>query len=70
MFAAEVAATHRQCRGSRAGSARGCAAPGPVVITANEQVWIQVKDGAATLKEGVLEAGQSLRCRRPPARRC
>jgi len=34
-------------------------AQGPVVITANEQVWIQVKDGAATLKAGVLEAGQS-----------
>jgi cytoskeletal protein RodZ len=32
---------------------------GPVVITANEQVWLQVKDGAATLKEGMLEAGQS-----------
>jgi cytoskeleton protein RodZ len=35
------------------------AASGPVVITANEQVWIQVKDGAATLREGLLEAGQS-----------
>jgi hypothetical protein len=35
------------------------AAQGPVVITANEQVWLQVKDGATTLKEGVLEAGQS-----------
>jgi cytoskeletal protein RodZ len=34
-------------------------AQGPVVITANEQVWLQVKDGATTLKEGVLEAGQS-----------
>jgi len=32
---------------------------GPVVITANEQVWIQVKDGSATLKAGLLEAGQS-----------
>lgn len=32
---------------------------GPVVITANEQSWIQVKDGATLLKEGVLEAGQS-----------
>jgi hypothetical protein len=29
------------------------------VITANEQVWIQVKDGATTLKAGMLEAGQS-----------
>lgn len=34
-------------------------AQGPVVITANEQVWIQVKDGTATLREGILEAGQS-----------
>ncbi len=34
-------------------------AQGPVVITANEQVWIQVRDGATTLKEGLLEAGQS-----------
>ena len=30
-----------------------------MVITANEQVWLQVKDGATTLKEGLLEAGQS-----------
>jgi cytoskeleton protein RodZ len=35
------------------------AAQGPVVITANEQVWLQVKDGTRTLKEGVMEAGQS-----------
>lgn len=35
------------------------ASGGPVVITANEQVWIQVKDGATTLKAGLLEAGQS-----------
>ena len=35
------------------------AAQGPVVLTANEQVWIQVRDGATTLKEGMLEAGQS-----------
>ena len=34
-------------------------AQGPVVITANEQVWIQVKDGPRTLREGLLEAGQS-----------
>ena len=32
---------------------------GPVVVTANEQVWLQVKDGSATLQEGILEAGQS-----------
>ena len=35
------------------------AAQGPVVITANEQVWLQVKDGATTLKEGLMEPGQS-----------
>ena len=36
-------------------------APGaaPVVITADQQAWIQVKDGDALLKEGVLEPGQS-----------
>ena len=34
-------------------------ASGPVVITANEQVWLQVKDGQTMLKEGLLEAGQS-----------
>lgn len=52
-----------------AAAAPGEASPGPVaavptgqgvvVITANEPVWIQVKDGSATLKAGVLEAGQS-----------
>ena len=34
-------------------------ASGPVVITANEQVWLQIKDGPTTLKEGLLEPGQS-----------
>jgi cytoskeleton protein RodZ len=34
-------------------------AQGPVVITANEQVWIQVKEGTSTLKAGLLEVGQS-----------
>lgn len=32
---------------------------GPVVLTANSEVWLQVKDGEATLKEGILQAGQS-----------
>ena len=31
----------------------------PVVITADQQAWISVKDGSALLKEGVLEPGQS-----------
>ena len=34
-------------------------ASGPVVITANEEVWLQVKDGTTTLKEGILQSGQS-----------
>ena len=40
-------------------AAAATAAQGPVVVTANEQVWLQVKDGATTLKEGLMEAGQS-----------
>lgn len=35
------------------------AAQGPVVITANEAAWIEVKDGATVLKQGELAAGQS-----------
>lgn len=35
------------------------AAQGPVVLTANSEVWLQVKDGGTTLKEGILQAGQS-----------
>ena len=31
----------------------------PVVITANEAVWIEVRDGATILKQGELAAGQS-----------
>ncbi len=34
-------------------------ANGPVLITATQQAWIQVKDGTTLLKEGVLEPGQS-----------
>jgi len=34
-------------------------AAGPVVLTATEAVWIQVKDGATTLQQGELAAGQS-----------
>ena len=34
-------------------------ASGPVVLTANEQVWIQVRDGGTTLKAGMLEPGES-----------
>lgn len=35
------------------------AGQGPVVITANEAVWIEVRDGAAILRQGELAAGQS-----------
>lgn len=40
-------------------SAAPPAPSGPVVLTANAEVWLQVKDGATTLKEGILQAGQS-----------
>ena len=35
------------------------AASGPVVITANEAAWIEVRDGATVLKQGELAPGQS-----------
>ena len=35
------------------------AVQGPVVITANEAAWIEVKDGTTVLKQGELAAGQS-----------
>ena len=35
------------------------AAQGTVVVTANEEVWLSIKDGATKLKEGILQAGQS-----------
>lgn len=34
-------------------------AQGPVVLTATDAVWIQVKDGATTLQMGELAAGQN-----------
>ena len=34
-------------------------ARGPVVLTANEPVWIEVRDGATILRQGELAAGQS-----------
>jgi cytoskeleton protein RodZ len=34
-------------------------AQGPVVLTATQQVWIQIKDGSNTLREGLFEPGQS-----------
>ena len=35
------------------------AAAGPVVLTATDAVWLQVKDGATVLKQGELAAGES-----------
>ena len=35
------------------------AASGPVVLTATDTVWIAVKDGGKTLKQGELAAGES-----------
>ncbi len=35
------------------------ATAGPVVLTANEPVWIEVKDGNAVLRQGELATGQS-----------
>ena len=35
------------------------AAAGTVVLTANEAVWIEVRDGSAILRQGELAAGQS-----------
>lgn len=35
------------------------AAAGPVVLTATEAVWLQIKDGSTVLKQGQMERGQS-----------
>ena len=35
------------------------AAQGPVVLTANEPVWLSIKDGTAKIKEGTMQAGES-----------
>ena len=35
------------------------AAAGPVVLTATDAVWLEVKDGASVIKQGLLERGQS-----------
>jgi transcriptional regulator with XRE-family HTH domain len=40
-------------------AAPAAATAAPVLITANEQAWIQVRDGPTLLKEGLLESGQS-----------
>jgi cytoskeletal protein RodZ len=35
------------------------AAAGPVVLTATDAVWLEVKDGSVVLKQGLLDRGQS-----------
>ena len=35
------------------------AAAGPVVLTATDSVWLEIKDGTTVLKQGLLERGQS-----------
>lgn len=35
------------------------AAAGPVVLTATDAVWLEIKDGSTVLKQGLLERGQS-----------
>jgi transcriptional regulator with XRE-family HTH domain len=35
------------------------AAVGPVVLTATDAVWLEIKDGSTVLKQGLLERGQS-----------
>lgn len=35
------------------------AAAGPVVLTATDSVWLEIKDGSTTLKQGMMERGQS-----------
>ena len=35
------------------------ATSGPVVLTATEPVWVDIKDGTAVLKQGLLAAGES-----------
>ena len=45
--------------GTPAAPAPAPVAAGPVVLTANEAVWLEVKDGDAILKQGELAAGQS-----------
>ena len=35
------------------------AAAGPVVLTATDAVWLEIKDGATVLKQGQLAPGQT-----------
>jgi hypothetical protein len=35
------------------------AAQGPVVVTATDAAWVEIKDGAVTLKQGILTANEA-----------
>ena len=59
MFADNAAAQNEAAPAPAVAATPTPAATGPVVVTANEEVWIQIKDGAANLREGILQAGQS-----------
>ena len=39
--------------------AQAAAAAGPVVLTATDAVWLDIKDGSTVLKQGLMERGQS-----------
>ena len=55
----EVAADAPAAQQSATPAAPAPAVAGPVVITANEAAWIEVRDGATVLKQGELAPGQS-----------
>ena len=55
----EVAATNETAGLAAAEPALAPPGHGPVLITANDNVWIEVKDGDIILKQGELAAGQS-----------
>jgi cytoskeletal protein RodZ len=56
---AEDRAANAAAPAQAATAAPAPAAAGPVVLTANSEVWLQVKDSGTTLKEGILQTGQS-----------
>jgi cytoskeleton protein RodZ len=55
----EVAATNEVAAIAEAEPALAPPGQGPVLITANDNVWIEVKDGNVILRQGELAAGQS-----------
>ena len=60
----EVASTETPAQGTPPPAAQTVqtqptTASGPVILTATQEAWIQVKDGGKTLFEGVLQPGQT-----------